>query len=150
MWLMPGTWTRNYHTEADFGFFSWPEPGVGAYTDVRRQTAKYEEELGLVMNGSSVLHDSWGAKTKKLLWRGVPMVEVRQVGDRVDAPDDQDLLRASQGHDWSDVKELNWGAVNQDEEGRKANNGDLRSPAEHCQYAFLAHVEGWAYSGRLK
>jgi len=48
------------------------------------------------------------------------------------------------------VKELDWGAVNQDEKGRNAHNGDLKSPAEHCQYAFLAHVEGWAYSGRLK
>ena len=40
--------------------------------------------------------------------------------------------------------------MNQDEEGREQNNGDLKSPSEHCQFAFLAHVEGWAYSGRLK
>jgi len=48
------------------------------------------------------------------------------------------------------VQELNWGAINQDEEGREKNHGDLKSLDEHCQYAFLAHVEGWAYSGRLK
>jgi len=66
----------------DFGFFSWPEPGVGAYSEVRRKTLTYEHELGLVLNSTddSVLVDSWGAKTPKLMWRGVPMVDVRQVG----------------------------------------------------------------------
>lgn len=29
-------------------------------------------------------------------------------------------------------------------------DGELRTPAEHCQYKFLGHVEGWAYSGHLK
>ena len=88
------------------------------------------------------------------------MVEVRQVCLFVNRKSDmrlactdvssQDLLRASRDQPWSDVKELNWGAVNQDAEGREQNNGDLKSPIEHCQFAFLAHVEGWAYSGRLK
>ncbi|WWC90330.1 uncharacterized protein L201_005263 [Kwoniella dendrophila CBS 6074] len=129
LWLMP-----------DFGFFSWPEPGVGAYSEVRAKSLEYEHNLGLRLNDElEVLHDSWENKTQKLFWRGAPMVEVRQ-----------DLLRASRDQPWSDVKELNWGAVNQDEDGRKQNNGDLKTPAEHCQYAFLAHVEGWAYSGRLK
>ena len=62
----------------------------------------------------------------------------------------QDLLRASRDQEWSDVQELNWGAVNQDGEEREKNHGDLKTPAEHCQYAFLAHVEGYTYSGRLK
>lgn len=63
----------------DFGFFSWPEPGVGSYVDVRRQTLAYETELGLSLNGSAVLSDSWTAKSRQLFWRGSPMVEVRQV-----------------------------------------------------------------------
>nr|XP_018999118.1 uncharacterized protein I203_08319 [Kwoniella mangroviensis CBS 8507]OCF62579.1 hypothetical protein I203_08319 [Kwoniella mangroviensis CBS 8507] len=129
LWLMP-----------DFGFFSWPEPGVGAYSEVRSKALEYEHSLGLRLdNHLNVLHDSWENKTQKLFWRGAPMVEVRH-----------DLLRASKDQSWADVKELNWGAVNQDEDERKQNNGDLRTPAEHCQYAFLAQVEGWAYSGRLK
>ncbi|CAD6583247.1 MAG: hypothetical protein TREMPRED_003509 [Tremellales sp. Tagirdzhanova-0007] len=117
LWLMP-----------DFGFFSWPEPGVGAYDQVRAETLNYETVLELNATEASIL----GRKTKKLFWRGSPMVEVRQ-----------DLLRASRDQPWSDVKELNWGAVNQDEEGREQNNGDLKSPSEHCQFAFLAHVEGY-------
>ncbi|WRT68767.1 uncharacterized protein IL334_005747 [Kwoniella shivajii] len=129
LWLMP-----------DFGFFSWPEPGVGAYTEVRSKTLAYEHDLGLRLGDDmDVLHDSWENKTQQLFWRGVPQVEVRH-----------ELLRASENQPWSDVRALDWGAINQDEEGRKKNNGDLKSPAQHCQYAFLAHVEGWAYSGRLK
>ena len=61
---------------------------------------------------------------------------------------EQDLLRGSENQPWSDVQALDWGKVNQ--EDQKANGGDLKSPAEHCEYQYLAHVEGWAYSGRLK
>lgn len=63
----------------DFGFFSWPEPGVGAYVDVRRETLAYEEKLGLAFNGSEIKSDSWNRKIRKLMWRGAPMVEIRQV-----------------------------------------------------------------------
>jgi hypothetical protein len=59
-------------------------------------------------------------------------------------------MRASENQPWTDVQSLDWGKVNEDEEGRKAHNGDLKTPAEHCTYQYLAHVEGWAYSGRLK
>lgn len=39
-----------------------------------------------------------------------------------------------------DVESINWGEL----------KDDLRTPAEHCQYKYLAQVEGFAYSGRLK
>lgn len=39
-----------------------------------------------------------------------------------------------------DVDEIHWDHL----------DGELRTPAEHCQYKFLGHVEGWAYSGHLK
>jgi hypothetical protein len=52
---------------------------VGAYTEVRDKAREYEERLGLSMNGSTVVSSSWDAKTDKLMWRGVPMVEVRNV-----------------------------------------------------------------------
>ena len=78
----------------------------------------------------------------------------------------QQLLRASRDQPWSDVGEIDWGKVKE--------TGFL-SPAEHCDYRFLAQVEGqiracvgfdvvlcradssyylllagWGYSGRLK
>lgn len=50
------------------------------------------------------------------------------------------LVDLSSRYPWGDVRELDW-----------SNLGDtLKSPAEHCEYKFLAHVEGYAYSGRLK
>ena len=130
---------------------------MGAYTEVRDKTLAFEEQMGLEIDDSGVVSSNWKNKMPKLLWRGSPMVEVRQVSHLppVDFPktsltDLQDLLRGSENQPWSDVKALDWDAVNTDDEDRKAKAGDLKSPAEHCHYAFLAHVEGWAYSGRLK
>lgn len=78
----------------------------------------------------------------------------RQVFSKADASGwlltEQELLRASENQPWSDVQSLDWGKVNESEEDRKAHNGDIKTPAQHCAYRFLAHVEGWAYSGRLK
>lgn len=83
---MPGEQTLQFTLPgltADFGFYSWPEPGVGAYTEVRDQTEKVEESLGLLHNGSQLVSSSWQHKIPKLLWRGVPMVEVRQVSRHI-------------------------------------------------------------------
>lgn len=38
-----------------------------------------EESLGLVVNDTSTYQTNWDNKIKKLMWRGVPMVDVRQV-----------------------------------------------------------------------
>ena len=48
---------------------------MGAYTQVRAEALVFEHELGFAPNVSS----SWPNKIPKLMWRGVPMVEVRQV-----------------------------------------------------------------------
>jgi hypothetical protein len=84
----------------DFGFFSWPEPGVSSYVEVRQQTLDRETEIALGIrqlqvraadeaivedvapaegSGAAVGPDSWSRKIPKLMWRGVPMVEVRHV-----------------------------------------------------------------------
>ena len=52
-------------------------------------------------------------------------------GELVLAP--QQLLRASRDQPWSDVGEIDWAKVKE--------TGFL-SPAEHCDYRFLAQVEG--------
>jgi len=59
-------------------------------------------------------------------------------------------MRGCEGRPWCNVRELNWDAVNENEEDKLKHDGDLRTMPEHCEYAFLAHTEGWAYSGRLK
>lgn len=92
----------------DFGFFSWPEPGVSSYIEVRQQTLDRERDIAsgaLVVHGhrqrelgnadedtedsawesekptspDQMVPNSWNKKIPKLIWRGVPMVAVRQV-----------------------------------------------------------------------
>lgn len=39
------------------------------------------------------------------------------------------------------MRDIEWGRL---------KDGDLLTPEQHCQYKYLGHAEGWAYSGRLK
>ena len=108
-WLMP-----------DFGFFSWPEPKTGAYTEVRRAMEKLETDL------------PFGKKIPKLVWRGALLVEDRGK-----------LLEQSQDKDWADVRTINW----QDPKDLEENHVAL---PEHCRYMFIAHVSGLSWSGQGK
>ncbi|TIA99181.1 hypothetical protein E3P94_00543 [Wallemia ichthyophaga] len=108
LWLMP-----------DFGFWSWPEPKVGSFGEVRDKAGKWESK------------HSWSEKLPKLFWRGASLDrEIRK-----------QLINAANGYAWSDVKMMDWGNI---------QPGDLLTMEEHCGYQFLVHVEGVAYSGRLK
>lgn len=85
----------------DFGFFSWPEPGVSSYVEVRQQTLDRERgiaagrlddhkrdsgdenDLGESADSATeAIPKSWSKKIPKLIWRGVPMVPVRQVSNQ--------------------------------------------------------------------
>lgn len=50
----------------DYGFFSWPEPGVGSFLEVQDKTRLYEADL------------TWSQKIPKLFWRGAMMVDIRK------------------------------------------------------------------------
>ncbi|KAJ1025215.1 hypothetical protein NDA16_002719 [Ustilago loliicola] len=77
VWLMP-----------DYGFYSWPEPGIGSYTEHREKTLRVEQA------------NPWGKKVPKLFWRGA-------MG--VGTADRKALLAAAENHAWNDVKPLDWG-----------------------------------------
>ena len=108
-WLMP-----------DFGFFSWPEPRTGAYTEVRRAMRKLDSNL------------AFENKVPKLVWRGARLVDDREK-----------LLAQSQDKAWSDVRSINW----EDKEDLEKHHLDL---ADHCRYMFVAHVSGFSWSGQGK
>ena len=108
-WLMP-----------DFGFYSWPEPRTGAYTEVRRAMKNLESNL------------PFEEKVPKLVWRGARLVDDRG-----------NLLAQSQDKDWADVRSINW----EDKEDLEKYHLDL---AEHCRYMFVAHVAGLSWSGQGK
>jgi hypothetical protein len=42
-------------------------------------------------------------------------------------------MRASRDQPWSDVVEIDWGRIKET---------GFKTPAEHCDYRFLAQVEG--------
>jgi hypothetical protein len=53
---------------------------VGAYTEVRDKAKAFEEDHGLRFDANGTVEISnWKTKVPKLMWRGVPMVDVRQV-----------------------------------------------------------------------
>ncbi|KAF5858943.1 hypothetical protein ETB97_003546 [Aspergillus alliaceus] len=73
---------------------------------------------------------SWEQKQDKLVWRGklsfAPKLR-------------RTLLEVAQEHPWGDVKEIEW-----------KNKANFLSMEDHCNYRFIAHVEGRSYSASLK
>ncbi|OAV98455.1 hypothetical protein PTTG_08520 [Puccinia triticina 1-1 BBBD Race 1] len=72
---------------------------------------------------------TWDKKISKAFWRGAILVKLRE-----------QLLEVSKGKSWSDIQPIVWQNL----------NGGLKTPEDHCNYKFLVHTEGYAYSGRLK
>ncbi|GFF43601.1 DUF821 domain protein [Aspergillus udagawae] len=72
----------------------------------------------------------WDQKRDKLVWRGklsfAPKLR-------------RTLLEVARGYPWGDVREVEW-----------SNKANFLSMEEHCDYKFIAHVEGRSYSASLK
>lgn len=49
----------NVWLSPDFGFWAWPEPGVGSYVGFRHQAREVERKIR-----------GWSGKKKQLFWRG--------------------------------------------------------------------------------
>ncbi|CZR61919.1 related to DUF821 domain protein [Phialocephala subalpina] len=111
VWLMP-----------DFGYWSWPEPKIGAYNEVQMKATARDEAV------------PWKKKKNKLVWRGASLkAEVRA-----------QLVNESRGYEWEDVKIFVW----QDEVDGKSS--DALTMDQHCEYKYVAHTEGVSYSSRLQ
>ncbi len=108
-WLMP-----------DFGFFSWPEPKTGTYTEIRRAMEKVDADV------------PFENKVPKLVWRGASLNEDRGT-----------LIERTRGREWADVRSIDW----QDPKDLEDNHVAL---ADHCRYMFVAHVSGLSWSGQGK
>ncbi|KAJ3114618.1 hypothetical protein HDU96_001872 [Phlyctochytrium bullatum] len=119
LWLLP-----------DYGFYSWPEPGMTSYSEVRRTTLKHE----LKMKTGNV------SKIPKLFWRGALFGR----------PIRQDLLESTRNQSWADVDEIVWKDLSNAHSADSTKKDDYRTAAEHCDYMYLMHAEGHSYSGRLK
>jgi hypothetical protein len=105
-WLIP-----------DFGFYAWPEPGIGTYSEVRRRMRDVEDEI------PSLAH-----KIQKLIWRGAVTPSV--------APTlRQHLVDKTSNQTWADVQVLVW-SEGDDSKRHRLNIED------HCKYMFIQHTEG--------
>ncbi|KAH8645363.1 glycosyl transferase family 90-domain-containing protein [Xylariales sp. PMI_506] len=114
-WLMP-----------DFGFWLWPEPGVGSYSKVQLEAREMEE-------GPTMIY-TWENKIPKLLWRGVISIN---------AYERMQLMNTAKDQPWADVKEIVW-------KGPGLPPANLVSMNEVCQYKYIMYVEGHACSGSLR
>jgi len=111
LWLMP-----------DFGYWSWPEPKIGAYLEVQMKATATDNKT------------PWAKKTNKLIWRGASLELLIR----------EQLVNVSRGHDWADVKIFSW-----EKEGLGQSH-ELITMDEHCKYKYVAHTEGISYSARLQ
>ena len=113
LWLMP-----------DFGYWAWDNMinnennEIGPYDEVVEKAMEVEADLPFLR------------KEPKLVWRGKLSFapKLRRA-----------LLDKARGHEWSDVKEVNWNV--------RQNYLTLE---DHCKYQFIAHAEGRSYSASLK
>jgi hypothetical protein len=101
----------------DFGFYAWPEPGIGTYSEVRRRMRDVDTGI-----------PSFAEKIPKLIWRGTVTPSV--------VPDlRQHLIDVTANKTWADVEVLNWGEHDDDHRHR--------IPIEdHCKYMLIQNTEG--------
>lgn len=112
---------RHIWLAPDYAYWAWPSALVSSHNQIRRQMREANANF------------PWASKISKVIWRGVthlnPLIR-------------EPLLKAADAKPWGDVKIC-----------------DIYTPetkkycitqAQHCQYKFPIHTEGYTYSGRLK
>ncbi|KAK2740740.1 hypothetical protein FQN57_005972 [Myotisia sp. PD_48] len=103
-----------------------PDPGFWAWENLSNSIGPYDEVVKRIEN----MEVDWPSKTPKLVWRGKMSFAPKLR---------RGLLEAARAQPWGDVKELVW--------ARKTN---FLTMEDHCNYMFIAHVEGRAFSSSLK
>ncbi|PYH46266.1 uncharacterized protein BP01DRAFT_373256 [Aspergillus saccharolyticus JOP 1030-1] len=103
-----------------------PDFGYWAWENVQNSIGPYDQ----VVDHIKRTEIPWSQKIKRLVWRGKPSFapKLRRA-----------LMDAARGQPWGDIKHVDW--------SKRTNVMSLES---HCQYMFIAHVEGRSYSAALK
>lgn len=70
----------------------------------------------------------WSTKEPKLFWKGALLTDMRRK-----------LMDSARGWPWARIEEVDW-----------RNKDTVITMDDHCGFKYLGHVEGLAYSGRLK
>ncbi|KAE8140891.1 glycosyl transferase family 90-domain-containing protein [Aspergillus pseudotamarii] len=103
-----------------------PDFGFWSWGHIDNRIGPYDEVVKHVEE-----HElPWDEKEDKLVWRGklsfAPKLR-------------RTLLEVARNYAWGDVKEVEW-----------KNKANYLSMDKHCDYRFIAHVEGRSYSASLK
>ncbi|PYH97421.1 endoplasmic reticulum-resident kdel protein [Aspergillus ellipticus CBS 707.79] len=103
-----------------------PDFGFWAWENARNALGPYDQ----VVDRIRLTDIPWSQKKQQLVWRGKPSFapKLRRA-----------LMEAARDQPWGDVKQVDW--------GQRTN---IMRMEDHCQYKFIAHVEGRSYSASLK
>ncbi|GFF44474.1 O-glucosyltransferase rumi [Aspergillus udagawae] len=103
-----------------------PDFGFWSWGHLDSETGPYDEVIEHVRQREV----PWDQKKDQLVWRGklsfAPKLR-------------RTLLDVARGNPWGDVREVEW-----------KNKANFLSMEDHCDYKFIAHVEGRSYSASLK
>ena len=116
LWVLARKATESLFLMPDFGYWAWDNMikdannEIGPYDDVVEKALVVERDL------------PFEKKEPKLVWRGKLSFapKLRRA-----------LLDQARGHEWGDVKEVNWDV-----------RDNYLTLEDHCKYQFIAHAEG--------
>ncbi|KAH8425261.1 uncharacterized protein LDX57_003017 [Aspergillus melleus] len=103
-----------------------PDFGYWAWENIQNSIGPFDQVVERVKRADL----SWPEKKRQLVWRGKPSFapKLRRA-----------LMEAARDKPWGDVKQVDWD-----------DRTNILRMEDHCQYMFIAHVEGRSYSGSLK
>ncbi|KAF1839580.1 hypothetical protein BDW02DRAFT_972 [Decorospora gaudefroyi] len=106
----------------NYAYWAWNYTHAPSWNSIRKEIEQKELEL------------PWAKKDPRVVWRGkVKMAELRK-----------ELVRVSEGKDWSDIKPV---VINN---AKDPHTKDVMNLRQFCGYKYTVQTEGTSYSGRLK
>ncbi|KAI0554690.1 glycosyl transferase family 90-domain-containing protein [Xylaria curta] len=125
-----------------FAFWNWPLPSIGSIARAAEAIARIEDNL------------PFARKDPRVVWRGSPRFNGRH------RPTLRwDLLRATAGAEWADVRALDsyeiktslQDAVKKKEDINTSPDGNTTTlmVEDFCRYKYVLYTDGVTYSGRL-
>ncbi|KAL1963953.1 hypothetical protein VTN77DRAFT_7628 [Rasamsonia byssochlamydoides] len=113
-------------TPSEQAVWLMPDFGFWAWDNLFNSIGPYNQVVDRIERSEL----PWNEKKKQLVWRGKPSFAPKLRRALIDAARDKP---------WDDVRQVDW--------YQKTN---VISMEDHCNYMFIAHVEGRSYSASLK
>lgn len=106
----------------NYAYWSWNYTHAPSWNSIRKEIEQKEVQV------------PWAKKDPRVVWRGkVKMAKLRK-----------ELVRVSEGKEWSDIKPV---VINN---ATDVHTKDVMNLRDFCGYKYTVQTEGTSYSGRLK